>query len=66
MSQLTHKELMLLQDNISMCQETTQFLQTCTNMVSDPQLKNLCNQMLRDHQQSGPVLAKHITNTTMQ
>ena len=43
MAQLTQKELMLLQDNIRMCQETEQFLQGCVNMVTDPQLKNLAS-----------------------
>ena len=51
MAELTQKELMLLQDNISMCQDTAQFLQGCVNMVNDPQLKNLCQQMIQEHRQ---------------
>ena len=66
MAQLTHKELMLLQDNISMCQETAQFLQGCINMVSDPQLKNICQQMVQEHKQDARTLSEHITQTNIQ
>ena len=66
MAQLTHKELMLLQDNIKMCQESSQFLQGCMNMVSDPQLKNLCQQMLQDHKEDAQILSAYITNTNIQ
>lgn len=66
MAQLTHKELMLLQDNIKMCQESVQFLQACMNMVNDPQLKNLCQQMLQDHREDAQILSGHITNTNIQ
>jgi rubrerythrin len=66
MEQLTHRELMLLQDNISMCQETTQFLQGCINMVTDPQLKNMCQQMVQEHKQDAQTLSRHITQTNIQ
>jgi rubrerythrin len=66
MAQLTHKELMLLQDNIKMCQESVQFLQGCMNMVNDPQLKNLCQQMLQDHRDDAQILSGYITNTNIQ
>lgn len=66
MAQLTHRELMLLQDNISMCQETVQFLQGCLNIVKDPQLKNLCQQMIQDHQQDAQTLSNHIIQTGVQ
>ncbi|MFU0799624.1 MAG: DUF2383 domain-containing protein [Xylanivirga thermophila] len=66
MTQLTHKELLLLQDNISMCQQTADFLQSCVNTVNDPQLKNLCQQMIQDHQKDSQTLAKHISSTPMQ
>lgn len=66
MAQLTQKELMLLQDIIRMCQETEQFLQGCVNMVTDPQLKNLCQQMIQDHKQDAQTLFGHISNTNIQ
>jgi hypothetical protein len=66
MAQLTHKELLLLQDNIKMCQETVQFLQGCIQMANDPQLKNLCQQMMQDHKQDEQVLSGYITNTNIQ
>lgn len=61
MAQLSHKELILLQDNISMCQDTAQFLQTCVNMTSNQQLKNMCQQMIQDHKQNAQTLSRHIT-----
>lgn len=66
MAQLTQKELMLLQDNIGMCQDTAQFLQGCVNMVSDPQLKNLCQQMIQEHKQDAQTLSGHITGSNIQ
>ncbi len=66
MTQLTQKELMLLQDNINMCKETAQFLQGCVNMVTDPELKNICQDMLQDHQQDVRLLMEHITQTNLQ
>lgn len=66
MAQLTHKELLLLQDNIKMCQETEQFLQTCVNSTNDQQLKNICQQMMQDHKQDTQLLARHITQMNMQ
>jgi hypothetical protein len=66
MAQLTQKELMLLQDNIKMCQETEKFLHGCIGMVSDPQLKNLCQQMMQDHKEDARILSGYITNTNIQ
>ena len=51
MANLTHKELLLLQDNIAMCQDTAQFIQASVNNISDSQLRGMCEQMMREHQQ---------------
>ncbi|HOB19574.1 MAG TPA: hypothetical protein PK830_00840 [Candidatus Atribacteria bacterium] len=66
MTSLSHKELMLLQDNIRMCQETAQFLQTCVNIAGDQQLKNICQQLLTDHNQDVQKLSRHITQANIQ
>lgn len=66
MARLTHKELMLLQDNISMCQDLADFLQNCMDTTQDAQLKNICNQMLQEHKQDAQRLASHITQMQMQ
>lgn len=66
MAQLTHRELMLLQDNISMCQETAKYLQGCINLVTDPQLKNMCQQMAQEHKQDMQTLSRHITQGSLQ
>jgi hypothetical protein len=49
-----------------MCQETEKFLQGCIGMVSDPQLKNLCQQMMQDHKEDARILSGYITNTNIQ
>ena len=66
MAQLTQKELMLIQDNIKMSQESTQFIQGCINMVNDSELKNLCQQMIQDHKQDVQTLTSHITQSNVQ
>lgn len=66
MAQLTQKELMLLQDNIRMCQESTAFIQGCINMVTDPELENICQQMIQEHNQDVRTLSGHITQTNVQ
>lgn len=66
MAQLTQKELLLLQDNICMCNDTAEYLQACVNTVSDPQLKNICQQMIQDHKQGAQILSRHIHQTNVQ
>jgi rubrerythrin len=63
---LTTKELMLIQDNIKMTQNTVSFMEGCTQIATDPQVKGLCQQMAREHQNDVQVLMKHITTMTMQ
>lgn len=63
---LTTKELMLLRDNIKMTDNSVRFMQGCAEMSTDPQIKNLCQQMAREHQNDLQTLAKHITSSTMQ
>lgn len=65
MTSLSHRELLLLQDNIKMCQETAQFVQTCINITNDQQLKNICQQMLTDHYQDVQRLSRHITQANI-
>lgn len=63
---LTSKELMLLQDNITMMQNNVKFIQGCSEMAADPQVKNLCQQMVSDHQNDIQTLIKHINTANMQ
>lgn len=63
---MTHKELLLLQDNISMCQDTQSLIQTCYQVTNDPQLKNICQQMMQDHKQGLQQLSRHITQMNVQ
>lgn len=63
---LTSKELMLVQDNIKMTENSIKFMQGCAEICSDPQVKGLCQQMANDHQNDLQTLIKHINSTTMQ
>ena len=63
---LTSKELMLLQDNIKMTQNSIKFMQGCVDLCEDQQTKNLCQQMITDHQTDLQTFIKHINSATMQ
>ncbi|MDI9499997.1 MAG: hypothetical protein WAP56_08310 [Acetivibrionales bacterium] len=63
---LTNKELMLIQDNIKMAENSIKFLQACAGSASDAQIKGLCQSLAREHQQDMQTLIKHITNTQIQ
>ncbi len=63
---LTTKELLLIQDNIKMTQNGIKFMESCAEICSDSQVKSLCQQMVKDHQNDLQVLAKHISTATIQ
>lgn len=63
---LTNKELMLIQDNIRMTQNSIKFMESCAEITTDPQVKSLCQQMVKDHQSDLQTLAKHINSANMQ
>ena len=63
---LTNKELMLIQDNIKMAENSIKFLQACAGSASDAQIKGLSQSLAREHQQDMQTLIKHITNTQIQ
>lgn len=63
---LTTKELMLVQDNIKMTENTIRFMQGCADICTDPQVKSLCQQMANEHQNDLQTLIKHINTATMQ
>ena len=65
MNQLSSKELMMLQDNIRMNHDLVQFLQTCSDAATDPQLKSICQQMSGDHRKNIQILSRHIVQTTV-
>ena len=63
---LTTKELLLIQDNIKMTENTVKFMEGCTDIVSDPQVKGMCQQMAKEHKSDIQMLMKHISSATMQ
>lgn len=62
---LTTKELMLIDDNIKMAENSIKFMQGCAQMATDPQVKNICQQMVKEHQQGIQMLMKHINASSM-
>jgi len=63
---LTSKELMLLQDNIKMTQNSIKFMEGCTQICADSQVVSLCQQMSKDHQNDLQTLMKHINSANIQ
>ncbi len=63
---LTSKELLLVQDNIKMAENSIKFMQACADTATDPQVKGLCQSMAKEHQQDLQVLIKHINTTAVQ
>lgn len=63
---LTTRELMYIQDNIKMTENSIKLMQACADMASDPQIKGLCQSMAREHQQDMQMLIKHVNTTTVQ
>ncbi|MGE5614198.1 MAG: hypothetical protein ACM3XR_07300 [Bacillota bacterium] len=63
---LTTRELLYIQDNIKMTENSIKFMQSCAEMATDPQIKGLCQSMAREHQQDLQTLIKHINTGTMQ
>ncbi|MDA8212230.1 MAG: hypothetical protein M0021_10180 [Clostridia bacterium] len=50
MTQITAPELLFLGEYLRSCRSTTNFLRSCTQVVTDPQLRSFCDQMAREHQ----------------
>lgn len=63
---LTTKELILIQDNIKMAQNSIRFMQGCVEISQDQQTKNLCQQMASEHQSDLEMLMKHINSANIQ
>ncbi|NLH96980.1 MAG: hypothetical protein GX477_06540 [Clostridiaceae bacterium] len=63
---LTSKELMLIQDNIKMAENSIRFMQTCAESASDAQVKGLCQSLAREKWQDMQTLIKHITSIQVQ
>ena len=63
---LTTKELMLVQDNIKMTDNSIKYLQTCAEVATDAQIKGLCQSMVKEHQDDLKTLIKHVNTTAIQ
>jgi hypothetical protein len=63
---LTTRELLYIQDNIKMTENSIKLMQSCAEMASDPQIKGLCQSMAREHQQDLQTLIKHVSTSTVQ
>ena len=63
---LTTKELFLIQDNIKMAQNYMQFTQSCVEQVKDPEIRNLCQEVIAEYKGAITTLSNHITNAQVQ
>jgi len=63
---LTTKELMLVQDNIKMTQNSIKVMEGFGELCTDTQIKSLCEKMVKDHQSDLQTLIKHINSATIQ
>ncbi|HOV26563.1 MAG TPA: hypothetical protein PK566_09435 [Pseudobacteroides sp.] len=63
---LTTKELMLVQDNIKMTQNSIKIMESLSEMCTDTQIKSLCEKMANDHRSDLQTLIKHINSATIQ
>ena len=63
---LTTKELILIQDNIKMAENSIKFMESCAQAATDAQVKGICQSMAREHQADMNVLIKHIQTTAVQ
>lgn len=63
---LTTKELLLVQDNIKMTENSIKFIQFCADTATDAQVKGLCQSMAKEHQDDLKTLIKHINTTAVQ
>lgn len=63
---LTSKELLLVQDNIKIAENSIKFMQSCAETATDAQVKGICQSMAREHQEDLQTLIKHINTTAVQ
>jgi len=63
---LTNKELMLLQDNIKMMENSINFMSGSNAICSDPQIKTMMDKFTRDYSNNLHTLAKYISNPNLQ
>lgn len=63
---LTSRELLFLQDNIKMMENSIKFMNGASSICSDPQVKSMLDTMARDHANDLKTLANYISNTNLQ
>lgn len=66
MTQITSRELMLLEDHIKLEDNMTKCFNHFANEIKDQQLKSLCQQMSQEHQQMVQTLSRHISKQNLQ
>ncbi|MGE5577626.1 MAG: hypothetical protein ACM3TT_10605 [Syntrophothermus sp.] len=64
--QLTSKELMFLEDHLSMEEFMEKDATHCANEFSDSELKSLCGQIAQDHHNFYQALVKYLGQKTLQ
>ncbi|NLC07729.1 MAG: spore coat protein [Syntrophomonadaceae bacterium] len=65
MNQLTNRELLLLEENLKLEASMATFAQSCVHLISDPQLRALCQRIAQDHHNDYQELSRHINMRNM-
>jgi len=63
---ITSKELMFLEDNIKMMQNSINFIAGVSDQITDVSLKNLCQQCVNHYKSDINILSRFIENPSIQ
>ena len=59
MTQLSNRELMSLEENVKLEMNMVRFAQSCSHLLTDPQLRAMCQQISQDHNQDYQSLVRY-------
>lgn len=60
MSQITTPELLFLGEFMRSCRSNTNFVRSCTQLISDPNLRSFCDQLAREDQSQEARMARFL------
>jgi len=66
MHHISSKELMHLEDHLNMDELMVKKLTQCSEMATDPEIKNLCGQFIQSHKTNFQTIVKHIKDKNLQ
>lgn len=63
---LSTKELFLVKDNVKLGQNSWNFLSFCSQTTTDPQIRDICNNVIKEHERDVNTLVRHIASDSVQ